>query len=326
MLITAQEIERAVKILQTGGLVAFPTETVYGLGADASNAEAVRKIFRVKGRPEGHPLIVHIADANKVNDWASVFPEPAHRLAARFWPGPLTLILPRDPLVHDIVTGGQPTVALRVPGHPVALALLKAFGGGIAAPSANRFGKVSPTTAQHVYDDLGLDVDLILDGGPCAVGIESTILDLSGPEPRILRPGGVDKEALEQTLGRTIPVVKSDSPVKAPGTLASHYAPKAKVVVSTRSDLVRTADRLRARGLKVAILTNEVPDRAPLGIETILLPVSLAEMARGLYDALREVDRRGFDAVVVSVPPAIGLGLAVADRLERAAGPDSPET
>ncbi|MBI2923457.1 MAG: threonylcarbamoyl-AMP synthase [Planctomycetes bacterium] len=324
MYITDDEIARAAKILQTGGLVAFPTETVYGLGADASNEAAVRRIFEIKGRPERHPLIVHLADANAVPAWAAEFTEPAHRVAARFWPGPLTLIVKRGARVLDIVTGGQPTVGLRVPGHPVALALLRAFGGGIAAPSANRFGKVSPTTAQHVYDDLGTAVDLVLDGGPCAVGIESTILDLSSAEPSILRPGGVSREDIEQTLGRVVPV-KVGGSVRAPGQMESHYAPKAKVVLAKADDLVREGDRLRAKGKKVAILTNVMPPEPPIGIETILLPVGLAEMARGLYEALREVDRRGFDTVVVSVPPSVGLGLAVADRLEKAAGPKTAE-
>lgn len=320
MYITPQEINRAVHILETGGLVAFPTETVYGLGADAGNEAAVQKVYAVKGRPERHPLIVHIADANAVTDWVSEFPEAAHRLAARFWPGPLTMVLKKAPKVLSIVTGGQDTVALRVPGHPVALSLLRAFGGGVAAPSANRFGKVSPTTAQHVYDDLGKDVDLVLDGGACAVGIESTILDVSGSEPAILRPGGITREEIEAMLGRPVPVVKSSKAARVPGQLPSHYAPKAQVVLAKPEELVDRANRLRAQGKKVAILTNSLPDRPPIGIETIMLPVSMAEMARGLYEAMREVDRKGFNAVVVSVPPTAGLGLAVKDRLEKAAG------
>ncbi len=323
MYITPQEINRAVRILETGGLVAFPTETVYGLGADATNVDAVKKIYDVKGRPEKHPLIVHIADANAVAKWTEEFPEAAHRLAARFWPGPLTMVLRRSKAVPDAVTGGQDTVALRVPGHPVALALLKAFGGAIAAPSANRFGKVSPTTAQHVYDDLGKDVDLVLDGGPCAVGIESTILDLSGPEPAILRPGGVTKEEIEATLGHAVPVVKSGGKVRAPGQLPTHYAPKAQIVLAKPEELVEKANRFRSQGKTVVILTNSLPEKPPIGIETIMLPVSLAEMARGLYEALREVDRRRFQAAVVCLPSSAGLGLAVVDRLEKAAGEES---
>ncbi|KAF0242600.1 MAG: tRNA threonylcarbamoyladenosine biosynthesis [Planctomycetota bacterium] len=320
MYITAQEINRAVRIIETGGLVAFPTETVYGLGADASNEEAVKRIYAVKGRPGGHPLIVHIADANAVASWTSEFPEAAHRVAARFWPGPLTLVLKKKPEVLSIVTGGQDTVALRVPGHPVAQALLKTFGGGIAAPSANRFGKVSPTTAQHVYDDLGKDVDLVLDGGPCAVGIESTILDLSSDEPAILRPGGITREEIEATLGRPVPVVKSGGATRAPGQLPTHYAPKAKIILAKPEELIEKANRLRAHGQSVVILTNALPDKPPIGIETIMLPVSVAELARGLYEALREVDRRRFQAAVVCLPSTAGLGLAVVDRLEKAAG------
>ncbi|NUN48476.1 MAG: threonylcarbamoyl-AMP synthase [Candidatus Brocadiae bacterium] len=320
MYITQGEIARAVRILESGGLVAFPTETVYGLGADALNEKAVKRVYKLKGRPEGHPLIVHVGDANAVQEYAAEFPEAAHRLAARFWPGPLTLILKKSDRIPTTVTGGQDTVGLRVPGHPVALALLKAFDGAIAAPSANRYGKVSPTTAQHVYDDIGGKVDLILDGGPCAVGIESTIVDVSTGEPTILRPGGVTREEIEKLLGRSVPVVREETSVRTSGQVTQHYSPKAGVVLAKPEELVRKANRLRASGRKVAILTNTLPAKPPIGIETIMLPVGMADMARGLYEALREVDRRGFDAVVVSVPQAVGLGLAVADRLERAAG------
>jgi L-threonylcarbamoyladenylate synthase len=320
MIISPQEINRAVRVLQTGGLVAFPTETVYGLGADATNETAVKQVFKVKGRPKGHPLIVHLPDANGVRDWVEEFPESAHRLAARFWPGPLTMILKKGPKAIDAVTGGQETVGLRVPGHPVAQALLRAFGGGIAAPSANRHGRVSPTAAQHVYDDLGMDVDMVLDGGSCAVGIESTIVDLSGEAPAILRPGGVTKEELEEILGFPVPIAKHESRVRAPGRLASHYAPRAEVVLAKPDELVKRANKLRSQGKKVAIMTSVLPTKPPIGIETLMLPVAIPEMARGLYDALREVDRRGFDAVVVSLPPEVGLGAAIADRLEKAAG------
>ena len=199
-------IARAAEVVRRGGLVAFPTETVYGLGADARDPRAVARIFAVKGRPSDHPLIVHVGSADAMEEWALDVPVLAHTFAARFWPGPLTLVLRRAADVLDEVTGGQHTVGLRVPSHPVALALIRASGCALAAPSANRFGRVSPTTAAHVRDDLGDDVDLILDGGPCEVGVESTIVDLSGREPAILRPGGVPREALEAVAGTAIPV------------------------------------------------------------------------------------------------------------------------
>lgn len=288
---------RAVETLRAGGLVAFPTETVYGLGADAENEEAVRGIFRVKGRPTTHPLIVHAADPWP---WAVQVPAEAERLAARFWPGPLTMILKRSARAPDAVTGGQGTLGLRVPSHPLALALLRDFGGGVAAPSANRFGRVSPTTAKHVRDDLGSDVDFIVDGGPCSVGVESTIVDLSGGEPAILRPGGVTREAIEEALGRRVPVLEKTD-VRAPGQLESHYAPRAEVVVTKAEEIESRAAELRKRGLKVEVLAR--PE------------------ARGLYAALREADGRGADVVVVGRPAEEGIGLAVADRLRKAAGP-----
>src|SRR6185503_20849697 len=202
-------IQTAVDVLRKGGLVAFPTETVYGLGADADNEQALKAIFRVKGRPETHPLIIHLNRREQLQDWAASIPDSARKLAERFWPGPLTLILKKASRVSKVVTGGQETVGLRVPDHPAALSLLREFGGGVAAPSANRFGRVSPTTAEHVRQDLGGDVDFILDGGPCSIGVESTIVDLSSGDPVILRPGGLTKERLEETLGCSVPVLGS---------------------------------------------------------------------------------------------------------------------
>ena len=231
-------IARAADRLRAGMLVAFPTETVYGLGADAGNPEAVRRIFAAKGRPADHPVIVHLHDAAQMADWARAVPEAAQKLAAAFWPGPLTLILPRASHVADVVTGGQDSVGLRVPSHPVARALLAAFGGGIAAPSANRFGRISPTTAQHVADDLGDAVAMILDGGACAVGIESTIVAFTGDQPVLLRPGGIGVAALSRALGRPLARRRCGAP-RASGTLASHYAPR------TPATLV-AADMLRA--------------------------------------------------------------------------------
>ncbi len=288
------KIERAAQVLREGGVVAFPTETVYGLGADAENVSAVRRVFTMKGRPPSHPLIVHAVDPWQ---WTKKPPAEALRLAERFWPGPLTMILKKSARVPDVVTGGQDTVGVRIPAHPVALALLKAFGGAVAAPSANRFGKVSPTAAAHVLHDLGDEVDFILDGGACEVGVESTIVDLSGGAPTLLRPGGVPREQIEDALGCTVICPKRSS-TRAPGRLKSHYAPRAKVIVVAPDEIEKRAAKLRMNGLKVEIL------RTP--------------EARGLYAQLRQADARGADAVLVSLPKETGLGLAVADRIRKA--------
>lgn len=294
-------IDKAAEILRHGGLVAFPTETVYGLGADASNETAVRAIFRVKGRPETHPLIVHLQGVDQLRNWATSIPKAAMDLGKKFWPGPLTLILKKASKVSKAVTGGQETVGLRVPDHPVALALLKKFGGGVAAPSANRFGKVSPTTATHVKKDLGGDVDFILDGGPCDIGVESTIVDFSSGDPVILRPGGLTRERLEKALGRPI-AVKGIGPVRVSGQLESHYAPKARVVVVAPEDAGSRAAGLSEGGKKVVLLSRK--DVA----------------AKKLYASLRRADEAGADVIVVPLPDEAGLGLAVADRLRKAAG------
>ena len=294
-------ITRAAEILRKGGLVAFPTETVYGLGADASNETAVRAIFRVKGRPETHPLIVHLHRADQVRDWAVSVPKEAIDLAKKFWPGPLTLILKKAPSVSPAVTGGQDTVGLRVPDHSVALAMLREFGGGVAAPSANRFGKVSPTTAKHVREDLGEDVDFILDGGSCDIGVESTIVDFSSGEPVILRPGGLARERLEKALGRPVPL-RGAGPVRVSGQLDSHYAPKAVVVVVPPAEAKGRAAELAAAGKKVVLLSTQ--DVA----------------AKKVYASLRRADRSRADVIVVPLPEEEGLGLAVADRLRKAAG------
>ncbi|MEP7216361.1 MAG: L-threonylcarbamoyladenylate synthase, partial [Anaerolineaceae bacterium] len=227
------EIARAVAVLRAGGLIGLPTETVYGLAADAANELAVRRVFAVKGRPASHPVIVHVTGVEALADWAREVPEAALRLAGAFWPGPLTLVLPRTARAGDVVTGGQDTVALRVPSHPLALDVLRAFGGGLAAPSANRFGHVSPTTAQHVRDDLGVEVDFVLDGGPCAIGVESTIVDLATDPaaPVILRTGAVTREDVARVLGGAVRVRDdvATGGVRAPGMLAAHYAPRAGV-------------------------------------------------------------------------------------------------
>lgn len=319
------DIERAAEVLRAGGLVAFPTETVYGLGADAGNATAVARIFEVKRRPRSHPLIIHIGASSQLHDWAEGVSPAARLLAERFWPGPLTLVLRRGRRVPLVVTGGAETVALRVPAHPIAQRLLSAFGGGIAAPSANRFGSVSPTCAAHVREDLGADVDFVLDGGPCAIGIESTIVDVTCEEPAILRPGGVTREALEQVLGRSVPVA-SRSRIRAPGSHALHYAPRARVILVERDELVPEAERLAARGERVGVLLPGGSARAPRGACAIaVIPDSMAEYARRLYQMLRDFDRRGCSVILASLPAEDEFGLAIADRLRRAAGPRGDE-
>src|ERR671910_1784 len=245
------DISRAAVTLRRGGLVAFPTETVYGLGADADNAAALARLYAVKGRPGEHPVIVHVGAPAQLDEWAADVPVAARRLGDALWPGPLTLVVRRAARVLDGVTGGGDTVGVRVPDQPVALALLRAFGGGVAAPSANRFGHVSPTTADDVRADLGDDVDVVLDDGPCAVGVESTIVDCSGTELVILRPGGVPRERVEEVSGRSVGV-RGDGLTRAPGTLKSHYAPEATVLVVDREDLAPRATALRAAGQRVA--------------------------------------------------------------------------
>lgn len=313
-------IEDAVEVLKRGGLVALPTETVYGLAADAENELAVRRIFATKGRPETHPLIVHVSGIDALDGWAREIPETARKLAAEFWPGPLTMVLPRGPRALDVVTGGQDTVALRVPSHDVARKLLKAFGGGLAAPSANRFGHVSPTTAEHVAADLGTDVDLILDGGPSEVGVESTIVDLSSDRPAILRPGGVSREDLSRVLGVDVQLEVS-STVRTPGTLASHYAPRAGVFLADRSTVYRRAEALEHSGQRIAVIGPR--QRLPGGVALLEAPEDAEGLARVLYAKLREADTEGFDLLVVQLPPEDGMGLAVQDRLKRAAAPRS---
>jgi L-threonylcarbamoyladenylate synthase len=308
-----------VSILRDGGVIGFPTETVYGLGADAANTAAVERIFRIKGRPPTHPLIVHIADAGALGHWSVEGSPLVELLADRFWPGPLTIILQRSAHVPDVVTGGLTTVGLRVPDHPKALALLQAFGGGLAAPSANRFGCVSPTTADHVRHDLGDAVDVVVDGGPCAVGLESTIVDLSSGQPAILRPGGITREALEEAVRGPVPV-RAGGPVRSPGQFSHHYAPRAEVVLSTLDHVAVRAAALLSRGFRVAVSTDQPVTDLPEQVEHIALPTTTEGFARSLYGALREVDRRGCDVVLVTLPPNVGLGLAVRDRLRRATG------
>ncbi len=314
------QVLRAAAILRDGGLVAFPTETVYGLGADARNAAAIARLYSVKGRPADHPVIVHVASADALGAWAADVPPAARALAEHFWPGPLTLVLRRAPGVPDAITGGHPTIGLRVPAQPLALALLRAFGDGIAAPSANRFGAVSPTTAAHVRASLGDDVDLILDGGPCSVGVESTIVDLSEPgEPRLLRAGGVPVEDLTALLGAA---PRADGgPARAPGMLAAHYAPRACVeLCADGAALAARARALTAAGESGigAIVPAADTTALPADVAVLARPAGAAAYAHELYALLRAADDRGISTLLVVAPDPGGVGLAVRDRLARA--------
>jgi len=306
------EVRRAAEILGRGGLVAFPTETVYGLGADASSADAVARLYRVKRRPVDHPVIVHFASPADAFTWSREIPEAARTLAARFWPGPLTLVLKRSEKVENFITGGQDTVGLRIPAHPVAQALLKAFKGAIAAPSANRFGLVSPTTAAHVRDDLGSDVDLVLEGGPTEIGIESTIVDLSAGAPVLLRPGRISKHDLEKALASPVSEKSSSSP-RHSGGLERHYAPRTPARLVPTYDLDKEIARLKE---KVAVLAFSRPDeRVDYWLR---MPRDPHSYAQKLYGALRELDSAGCDEILVEAPPDSPEWAAVRDRLLRA--------
>ena len=303
----------AAKHLIAGDLVAFPTETVYGLGADASNSAAVARIYSVKGRPNDHPLIVHIASMDRMGDWASDVPEYAIALAREFWPGPMTLVLKRSELAGDFVTGGQDTVGVRVPDHVVALALLEAFekagGKGVAAPSANRFGHVSPTTAAAVVEELADYLskdDLVLDGGACAVGVESTIIDCTGLLPRVLRPGAISTAMIEEVTGLNALNVDGQDEIRVSGSLENHYAPAAKVLLCEVP--------IAGQGF-IAHKNIETPQ----GVIRLASPGDDEEFAQILYSALREADAQGLLEVVVVQPIGIGIGVAIRDRLARAA-------
>jgi L-threonylcarbamoyladenylate synthase len=313
------DISDAVAVLRRGGLIAFPTETVYGLGCDARSPEALRRLYAVKGRPAGHPVIVHLPGIEHLEQWAGTVPEEARALAQACWPGPLTVIVPRAEIVPNEVTGGRAGVALRVPHQPVAQALLRAFDGGVAAPSANRFGRVSPTTADHVRDDLGADVDMILDGGPCTVGVESTIVDCTGAVPVIVRVGGVSKEQIEGLLGHPIGT-RVDGERAAPGTLPVHYSPNACVVVVERHELPESVAASLATGKRVGLLALDPPPSLPAGLVVLEAPIDVEQYARVLYARLRQGDRLGLDVLYAVAPPECGIGAAVVDRLRRAGG------
>ena len=309
---TSEILDRAAQALKDGHLVAFPTETVYGLGANATNSEAVARIYSVKGRPADHPLIVHIASIQEMDKWAIDIPEYAIKLAREFWPGPMTLIFKRSELAKDFITGGQETVGVRVPQHPIALALLEEFkkvgGKGVAAPSANRFGAVSPTTALAVEEELSEylgEKDLILDGGPSQVGVESTIIDCTSINPRILRLGAITKEMIEAVTGIKVINSESISTIRVSGSLDSHYSPKAKVVLDV---FPRSGDGL------IALAEVETPS----GVTRLAAPIKIEDFARELYAALRYADRLGVQRVVVIQPYGGGLAEAIRDRISRA--------
>lgn len=298
-------VAQAVALLRAGGVVAIPTETVYGLAADVANAAAVARVYAIKGRPADHPLILHAYDLDALDGYVAEVTPALRALAARFWPGPLTAILARGPRTPYAVTGGQETVAVRVPDHPLARAILAGFGGALAAPSANPFGGVSPTSAEHVRADLGDLVDLVVDGGPARIGVESTIVDLTAAVPAVLRAGAITPTQLGEALGRPV-VTRVGGAVRAPGMLRSHYAPRARVVLVDDAGREDEARRIAAGGGRVALLT---------------LSDDPAAAARSLYATLRALDSDGYDAVVATLPAETEQNAAVRDRLTRAAAP-----
>jgi len=308
--VSADIVARAAAVLRAGGVVAIPTETVYGLAADVENAAAIARVYAIKGRPADHPLIVHAHDVDALDGYAAITPV-LRILAARFWPGPLTAVVARGPRTPLSVTGGQETVAVRVPAHPLARAILAAFGGAVAAPSANRFGRISPTRAEHVRTDLGEAVDLIVDGGPSEIGVESTIVDLTARVPAVLRTGAIGASELGDALGAPV-VARAGGAVRAPGTLRTHYAPRARLVLVAAAGRDDELRRRAARGERVALLA---------------LPDDAAAAARTLYATLRALDAGGYDTIVATLPPDTEANAAVRDRLSRAAapraGPDS---
>jgi L-threonylcarbamoyladenylate synthase len=315
-----QRLAEAIAALRRGDVIGLPTETVYGLAADARNVDAVQKIFSLKGRPAEHPLIVHISDAAQLEQWASHVPEAAKKLAQAFWPGPLTLILKKRAEVPEIVTGGQDTVGLRCPAHPLALAVLRQFAGGLAAPSANRFGRISPTTAQHVRDEFGDAVPVVLEGGDCEVGIESTIVDVSGALPRILRPGHIDKLQLEAVIGPVAEGGHERSP-RVSGALISHYAPHTRTELLPRARLVERAQACVRNGENILVLSIA---HAVGNVPGLVLADTPESYGHDLYAALRELDARRADRLLVESPPLRSEWVAVLDRLSRAAA-DLPE-
>ena len=316
---TQTEIEEAVAALREGELVVFPTETVYGLGANAADPDAVRKIFTVKGRPADHPVIVHLDNPRYLHRWVSDLPPVAEQLAAKFWPGPLTLILPKADIVNDIVTGGQDSIGIRVPSHPMAQQLLNAFGGGIAAPSANRFGRLSPTKPEHVRDELGDAVRVILDGGDSPIGLESTIVSCLGNEARLLRPGSITRSQLQQVVGE---LVVGGTVPRVSGDRLLHYAPSTPLAIVSSDDLENYAGEFVARQEKVAVLAMRPPLHTQRYMTWINAGKKPESYAHNLYNHLRTLDSAGCSRILVQELPDDERWAAILDRLQRASGMD----
>lgn len=311
------KISQAVAILRAGGLVAIPTETVYGLAADARNPEALRKIFQAKHRPIDHPLIVHIANVYQLSEWATDIPDSAYLLAETFWPGPLTLILKKAPGVSDLVTGNQATIGIRIPNHPIALELLHRFEGGVAAPSANLFGRISPTTANAVQEELGSAVNLILEGGQSEIGVESTILDLSGDNPVILRPGMITAPQIAAILKKNVTELAKNSP-RVSGSLESHYAPQTVAKLISPENLERFLNGLDSADLPLAVLTRHdliIPNKA---VHVVKMPVDAKKYAQQLYKILREIDKKQFSQIIIEAVPSGAEWEGIRDRLTKA--------
>jgi L-threonylcarbamoyladenylate synthase len=328
--VDSQVIQQAVEFLKSGLLVAFPTETVYGLGADAQSEKGLRRLYEAKGRPEHHPVIVHLASFEQISSWCELVPTTAQLLAKHFWPGPLTMILSRSKKASNLVTGGQDTVGIRVPSHPAAQSLLKAFGDGIAAPSANRFGHISSTTAAHVEAEFGDQLAMVLDGGSCQVGIESTIVDLTSDQPQILRPGMISSEAICEVLGIKVPsdLTRGKSTVRAPGSLLRHYATKAPLKLMERAEIMELVKGSATTygGTEKSIFAivsfvdePEVDDLAVPIAKWIKASEQPREYAKSLYSNLRELDASGATSILVEIPPGDPSWSAIQDRLTRAA-------
>lgn len=308
-----EKIMKAAELLRAGKLVAFPTETVYGLGADASNPEALQKIFKAKGRPADHPIIVHLKDASQLPEWVAEIPDNAARLAKEFWPGPLTLILKKASHVDDLITGGQDTIGVRVPKHDIAQALLQTFGGALAAPSANRYGRISPTTAAAVHEELGSAVDMVLEGGQCEVGLESTIVDMTGEHPAILRPGMITSTQIAAVLNQEIATQKKNSP-RVSGSLESHYAPITRMRIVHAANIQAYLQDLPSHSLPMIVLSF-----SDLDAPQVRMPQSPREYAHDLYRVLREADQGQFKQIIVEAVPNTPEWDAIRDRLQRAA-------
>ncbi len=312
-----RSVAEAAVYLRAGNVVAIPTETVYGLAGDAQNELAIQKIFEIKGRPANHPLIVHFATTEEAFGWGVEIKESARMLAKAFWPGPLSLVLRKQSWVSDLLTAGQPTVAVRVPSHPVAHQLLVEFQGALAAPSANRFTKVSPTSTRHVIHDLGDRLELILEGGPCEVGIESTIIDCSQPEPVLLRPGYVTIEEMESVLQKPL-LFQNAAGTLSPGQHAIHYAPEADLFLVSENEIADVATKFSALGKQVLVISSN-PISSTAAAAHWEIPEDPKEFARRIYGMLREADAAQFDVVLTTMPVNHGVGMALADRLRRAA-------